>query len=709
MKRCALVLLFVVCTESPLPAQGNKRPITVEDMWQCQRMGAPAISPDGKWVAVEVTTFSMANNDSDSDLWLLSTDGKTQRQLTTAKGKDSGPAWSPDGTLAFISKRGGDVAQIHLISPEGGEAKQLSHLPMAPSGLKWSADGKTLFCIVQTWPDTPDDASFKKKEKARKDDKVQAYVIDGAAYRYWDHWVADGKKPVVFSIDAATGKHRNLFAHTKLSLPLFAPSASQYDIAPDGKEICFTADSAKDFGKDFNADLYVMPLEPAGEPKLLNIENPAAPRLITKDNAADDTNPVYSPDGTYIAFLRQTIKNFYADRERVMLYNRKKGKVEVEVTKDLDRSCSSLNWIAGKEPALLFQVEDKGYFRLYRADTSKEGWDLHPITGTYSDTAPAVSRNGKMVAFLRSSFDFPAQMMAMEISDEYQPLRIDRFNMELRRQWDLGATKDVYYKGANDAEVQMWIVYPPKFDPKKKYPLLMMVHGGPHNAIPTDFHYRWNFHVLASKGYVVACPNFHGSSAFGQKFCDSITGDMATLPFIDIMKATDYMEAQPYIDKDRTVGAGASYGGYMMCWMNGHTDRYKAMVCHAGVYNFHSMMASDIVAGRERRLGALPWQNLDKVDKQTPQRFAKNFKTPTLVIHGEKDYRVPVTQGFEYYNTLRLKGVPTRLIYFPDENHWIMKPQNSRLWHREFFAWLEKHGGQTEEGKQKGDTEPGTK
>ena len=281
----------------------------------------------------------------------------------------------------------------------------------------------------------------------------------------------------------------------------------------------------------------------------------------------------------------------------------------------------------------------------------------------------------------------------MVVDPPFETRRIDQFNTELTAKWDLGEVKDVTYKGADDEDVQMWIVHPPGFDATKKWPLLMVVHGGPHNGITTDFHFRWNLHLLASKGYVVACPNFHGSTGFGQRFTDSITGDMATKPFIDIMKATDYMIATGYIDKERMAAAGASYGGYMMAWMNGHTDRFKAMICHAGVFNWHTQMASDIVRSRERALGALPWGDIAKIDRQSPQRFAANFKTPTLVIHGEKDFRVPINNGFEYFNTLRLKGVPTRLVYFPDENHWVMKPQNSRLWHREVFAWLEKYIG----------------
>jgi len=237
------------------------------------------------------------------------------------------------------------------------------------------------------------------------------------------------------------------------------------------------------------------------------------------------------------------------------------------------------------------------------------------------------------------------------------------------------------------------VVYPPDFDAKKKWPLVQVVHGGPHNGITTDFSFRWNLQLWAAQGYVIGCVNFHGSSGFGQKFADSITGDYGTKPMIDVLKSTDWFEQQPWIDRARMAAAGGSYGGYMMAWLNGHTDRFKAMICHAGVYSYHSQMASDLVRARERALGAFPWNDLAKVDQQSAQRYAGNFKTPTLVIHGERDFRVPVTQGLEYFNTLKLKGVPARLLYFPDENHWVLKPQNSRLWHHEVFAWLDKYLG----------------
>ncbi len=658
------------------PAAAQPRPMTADDLWAVKRVGPPSVSPDGKWAVVEVTTWDVPKDEGTSQLWLLATDGSKQTQLTHTPGKNSGPKWSPDGTLiAFTSKRGADDGpQVYVIPPAGGEARRVSDMPMSPGGVKWGADAKTLYAVGWTWPDTPDDAAYRKRDKAEKEKKAKAVVIDATVYRYWDRWLTDGKRPVVFGIDVATGKHANLMAGTVLHLPPYEPGADDYDVSPDGKELCFVGDASKDPGLDPNADVFVMPVGGA-----------AGVRKLTEDNPASDTSPVYSPDGKSIAFLRQTTKFFYADRRRLMLHTDGKSR---ELTADLDRSCASPRWLPdGKRVAV--EVEDAGYIRV--AFVGLDGKRFADATKV-SERSIDFARDVRMGVYLRNSFDEPPTVFAHGPGMK-EPRQLSHFNDDLVKSWKLGKVESVTFKGAGDADVPMWVFYPPDFDPAKKWPLVQMVHGGPHNGIMSEFSFRWNPQAWAARGYVVGVVNFHGSSGYGQAFTDSITGDYGTKPLADVMKATDWFEGKAWIDKNRMAAAGGSYGGYMMAWLNGHTDRFKAHVCHAGVYSYHSQMASDVVSGRQRALGAFPWLDMEKIDRQSAQRFAANFKTPTLVLHGEKDYRVPVTQGFEYYNTLRQKGVPTRLVYFPDENHWVLKPQNALVWHREVFAWLERYIG----------------
>ncbi|MFY9584356.1 MAG: S9 family peptidase [Candidatus Acidiferrales bacterium] len=669
---CALGLVLVVTTA----AGQAKHPITVEAMWAVKRPGAPSLSPDGRWAAVELTSYDMKENKGTSDIWLLATDGSAQRRLTAHSGRSSSPAWSPDANwIAFLAKREGDEeTQVYLISPTGGEARRLTTIPTGALALKWFPDSKRIAFLSWVWPELATEEEQAQRLKDRRDAKVKAYIIETTGFRYWDHWLADGRVPHVFVVEVETGKHRDILAGTGVSLVRQEPSAGFYDISPDGTEIAFTADLTKDFGYDPNQDIVTIPV--AGG-KWTN---------LTADNPANDTNPRYSPDGKWIAYTRQAIKGFYADRERIVLYERATGAKRV-LTENWDRSAEAPVWSADSR-RLYFGAEDKAKQPIWVLPIA--GGDPKPLMAGGTISSLARSGDGRALAFLRTTMGLPPAVYVAS-ADGTGERKIEAFNDLLVAGWQLGEVKEIIYQGWGDEPVHMWVIFPPGFDPTKKWPLLQIVHGGPHGAWMDQFHFRWNMHLFASRGYVVAAVNFHSSTGWGQAFTDSTTGDYGRRELEDVEKGTDYLLAKGYIDPARLAAAGGSFGGYMMAWMNGHTTRYKAMVCHAGVYDWISQMASDTVRGRDRALGAFPWENPQKVLQQSPHFYAKNFKTPTLVVHDEQDFRVPVTQGFEYYTTLRMLDVPARLLYFPDENHWVLKPQNSRLWYKEFFDWIEKY------------------
>ncbi len=681
---CALALVLMAAAAA---AQG-KHPITVEDMWAVKRPGAPSLSPDGRWAAVELVAYDMKENSSASDIWLLAADGSSQRRLTSHPARDSSPAWSPDGKwIAFLSKREGDEEpQVYLISPTGGEARRLTKIPTGASALKWFPDSKRVAFLSWVWPDLPAGEEQAQRLKEQREAKVKAYVIDATTFRFWDHWLADGRVPHIFAADIETGNHRDLLAGTGLSVVRIDPSADSYDISPDGSEIAFTTDLTKDFGYNPNEDIVTIPL--AGG-KWAN---------LTAENPANDTNPRYSPDGKWLAYTRQVIPNFYADRQRIVLYDRATHARRV-LTENWDRSADAPVWSADSQ-RLYFTAEEKARQPIWVLGIDATGGTPFALILDGTNSNLDISRDGSTIAFLRTRMGLPPTAYAAAagrpavVSTTLTDVRkIETFNDELVAEWQLGEVKEAVYKGFGGDPVHMWVIYPPGFDSKKKWPLLQIVHGGPHGAWMDQFHFRWNMHLFASRGYVVAAVNFHSSTGWGQAFTDATTGDYGRRELEDVEKATDYLLAQGYIDPERLAAAGGSFGGYMMAWMNGHTTRYKAMVCHAGVYDWVSQMASDTVRGRDRALGAFPWGDPQRVLRQSAHWYAKNFKTPTLVVHNQQDFRVPVTQGFEYYTTLRMLNVPARLLYFPDENHFVLKPQNSRLWYKEFFDWIGKYIG----------------
>ncbi len=646
----------------------------VEDLWKLERVAQPTLSPDGAQACVSVTAYDMKENKGGSSLWLLSTFGGEPRRLTNEGERDAEPRWSPDGRwIAFVAKRDKDEEpQVYLIAPDGGEARRLTELATGAAAIKWFPGGRRLAFVSWVWPDAKGAQANAKRYKEKKDDPVKAHVIEHSGYRFWDHWISDGRVPHLFSVDVDSGKVRDLFAGTKWELPRYDTAAHHYDISPDGTEIAFTCDPEEDKRADDEYQIAALDLKAKRF------------RMLTAGSRLTLGSPRYSPDGRWIALFACDTRRSPVAPDRIALIDRKTLKLRV-ISAAWDRSVAApLAWTAQSD-ALVFHAEDQARTHLFRLPIATKAPEVLARGGTVSDFDVA---NGTS-AFVRNTMGTPPAVFALDAKGTERA--IESFNAKRMAKFLFGKVEEHWIRGWNGERVQMWVVYPPDFDPKKKWPLLHNIHGGPHATWGDNFHFRWNNHAFAAQGYVVACVNYHGSSSFGAKHQESIMNSKGKREFADVEAGTDYLVAKGFIDPKRLVAAGGSYGGYMVAWMNGHTDRYKAYVCHAGCFDWVSMFADDVAYWHKKSLGKYYWEDFKLIEAQNPRASANAMKTPTLVVHGALDYRVPDGQGLAYYNTLKAKKVPARLVFFPDENHWILTPRNSRLWYREFFAWLARH------------------
>ena len=671
----------------------NSRPLSAQTLWQIDRVGALALAPDGKRAVCSVTSFDVARNQGSTSLWLLSTAGLKPRQLTRCGEKDGQPAWSPKGDrIAFIAKRRLDgkqdeTAQLYLIAPDGGEATRASDFGPGIESFKWLPDGKRIVFTAWVWPHLKTASAQSREHKLWQARKETGYATSEAFYRYWDHNVPMGRVLHLLLLDLASGRITDLFAGTRYELPRVDEGNAGYDVRPDGQRIAFVHD-------------------PAAVPRLGNplalVEmdlkadlNTRRVKTLAQDAAWDFGGPRYSPDGQQLAAVAAHVGQVHTAQSQLVLFGLGKARQPWRVLAaqwpgSVD---APLRWSADGG-AICFTAEERGRCHLWRHDVASGNTDIAHAGGWVQGFDLAAD----VLLLAADSALHPVRVHAR--CGTQDPQRLESFNDAVLSKVQLGEVKEVAVCGALGDAVQMWLTFPPAFNPKRQHAVTHLIHGGPHAAAGDTFGYRWNPHVLAARGagagHVIAQVNFHGSSGFGHAFKHSLIGRQGELELQDIEAGTGWLLKQPWADKSRVFAAGGSYGGFLVAWMNGHVPawpqgRYRATICHAGVFDRVATFSADSYPVRPKDLAANYWEDLPRVLAQSPATFAGAMDTPTLVIHGAQDYRVPDCNGLAYYNTLKARGVDARLLWFPDENHWVLKPQNSLLWYREFMAWLDAH------------------
>lgn len=675
-----LSVLFLI----PGPATPQaKRPLTIDDLLAMKRISCSALSPDGKWVAFAVTTPDREANKNPSDLWVVPSNGGTPRQLTNHPDNDRNPAWSPDSKMiAFESTRSGK-SQIWLLSLDGGEEKLFSATSTEATNPQWSPDGKAIAYVSEVFPEFSDkpfaesDALNKKKLDEMERGKVKAKLLTGLLYRHWDSWV-DGKRKHIFVQPYPAGEPRDLTPGNRDAVPTSTTFSAGIDYAfsPDSREVAYTATPipVREEAWSTNHDIYAVPV--TGGPARQITTNPAA-----------DGYPRYSPDGRYIAYRAQAQPGFEADRWQLVLYERATGSRK-SLTEAFDASVETPVW-APDSKHLYFDAEEKADKPIFTV--SAAGGDVKTVYDNAVNGAIEVTPDGKRLVFTHASAVRPIELQSVTV-DGKNVTPVTSLNGSLFATLDVPTPESIWFEGAGGTKVHAWIYKPPKFDPSRKYPLVYLVHGGPQGAWTNSWSYRWNPPLWAAQGYVIMAPNPRGSTGFGQQFVNEISHDWGGKVFVDLMKGVDYAEKLPYVDATNKAAAGASYGGYMMNWFQAKAGgRFKALVTHDGVYNFESMYGTTEEVWFDEWDHGKPWENPEEFNRYSPHKYAKDFKTPNLIIHGELDFRVPLSEGMQLFTTLQRQGVPSKMLYFPDENHFVSKPANTELWHKTVFDWLKEY------------------
>jgi dipeptidyl aminopeptidase/acylaminoacyl peptidase len=723
MRKFAFALLFLSAfSVLPLCPAQTKRPMTFEDMMKMKRLGETAVSPDGKWLAYSVTTADLEQNTRTAELWLQAIAGGQPQKLAVGQPGDSGIDFAPGGKrILFLSDRDrGQQIWLAEFNPATGNAsnpRKLTAISTEADNAKWSPDGKSIVFTSNVYPDCPaiTTTDFETgnncnavRDAALAASKVKAKIFTHLLYRHWNHYTND-KRTHLFLLSAETGEMRDLTPNDPHNVPPEYPTDSLgcgCAFSPNGKELAFTENLDPVRAISTNADIFT-----------LDLTNPAAKPVKVSTSPGGDFSPAYSPDGKYLAWRSQARAGYESDRFRLMLYDR-----AAKTTKDLlprfDRWVDEFAWATasngiyivagekGEAPVLFCQLD--GSIATVSSQGEFSALHLLPDGQTILASRMSVASPSEVVKLgtatagtnVRAPIKIPgvqgdAELGAISVTQLEQ---VTNLNTELLYiQLDLPKMESFWFTAKDGTKLQGFIIRPPGFDAAKKYPVKFLIHGGPQGAWGDSWSYRWNPELFAANGYVVVMINPRGSTGYGQAIVDGVNGDWGGKPYTDLMEGLDYAELHyPFIDKTRECALGASYGGYMANWILGHTNRFKCIVSHDGMFNAESAFGSteeDWFNIWEFK--GHPWDYYGKPDGENPFRkwspslYAKNFKTPTLVVHGQLDYRLDVSEGFQLFDTLQLLKVPSKMLYFPDEGHWVLKPQNSQLWWKTVNDWVD--------------------
>ena len=714
VKSFLLSLVFAATSwaQSPAPAAPptGKRPFTFEDMMKLKRVGEPVPSPDGKWVVFSVTDVSLEENTKKSHLWIVPAAGGESRRLNTqSENEEERPRFSPDGTKLIFTSKATDPTQIWLRDFDAnagaltGVARQVTNISTGADGGIWSPDGKNIVFVSTVYPECRDDACNQKRDEALKNSQVKAKIFEKLLYRHWNAFT-EFKRSHLFVQDvgafvsnaqalgtSASTSARDLTPGDHDVPPFNLGGQDMYAISPDGKELAYTSNIDEVEATSTNNEIFLVPM--AG---------PAVAGKKISTSPGNDSTPLYSPDGKYIAWKSMARAGFEADKNRLFVQDRQSGETR-DLTDKFDQSVGSFTWTFPGPPPhekgltpLIFAAEDRGGSPLFLVLLEDGNPPVQLPRMSHADDLAflAVAPGSGNLFFSNMSVQAPGEIWRLQLPSQegrQQPTPVTHVNDALLAQIEMPPAEPFTFKGANAEEVQGFMIKPPGFDASKKYPLKFLIHGGPQGAWGNSWTYRWNAELFAANGYVVVMINFHGSTGYGQAFTDSISGDWGGKPYEDLMKGLDYVEkTYPFIDKNREAALGASYGGYMANWVLGHTDRFKCIVSHDGVFNTESAYGTtEELWFNEWEFKGPPWKNRELYRKFSPHLFADKFKTPTLVVHGQLDYRLDVAEGFQLFTTLQRLGVPSKMLYFPDEGHWVQKPQNSQLWYKTVNDWVD--------------------